>query len=277
MMAPVVRHFDALSVYLNVSKTLTAPTKARKLEAFKALLKGGWRGNLEALKLALKLRGENSKMRASLSPHPWFVEVFILPRAWVENRPSSFQGLIKGGELTACEPACPHRHDHPEVKSAGRCYVQAHLQIIPAVDGAVKALASGATFDTSAPYHLRLTGWGDVSRLNSEGKAYVQALLDASASHLAYTAGWRSPEMQAFRGSFMASCHTVQDALLARASGWAPFMSSESVAISGEMIKRHGFKGCPTDMKRLERPKVVGCSRCPLGCSGDLPTVITRH
>ena len=271
---PTVSIYGDLAIYHKVTKTLTTKTKAKKLEAFKAWLKSGMHGTLEDLKSLLKLKGENTKMRASLSAEEQFVEVYILPAWWVTNPPSDFKGRINEGELSACESACPHRHDNYKREGVSSCYVNAVYQIIPAAAQAAKDYESGATWDMSPSYKLRLTAWGDVSRLSPLGLDHIESLLFWSESHLAYTAGWRAPHMQRFKGFFQASCSTVADALLAQASGWQPFLSVDQGEV--KRAKNFGLIQCPTD-KTLPRPKALGCSVCTVGCDGSRPIVIANH
>lgn len=262
---PLVSIFGAQALCFKVTKTLGAKTKASKLQGFRELLKSGWRGALSDLKKLLKLRGENEKMRASLAPQSYFLEAFVLPSAWITEARSSLKGQVKQGELVACERDCVHRHDHPKSREHGRCYVNPLFVIAPALERAIKDHESGASFDLTRSFQVRFTAWGDVSTLNDEGRALVSRVIDASEAHLAYTAGWRHDHMSAFKGSFMASCSTVTEALLARASGFEPFMSSKEE-------RPKGFVQCPTD-STLVRPKTLGCSVCPVPCDGSDPAM----
>ena len=262
---PLVSIFGAQALCFKVTKTLGAKTKESKLQGFRELLKGGWRGALSDLRKLLKLRGENEKMRASLAPQTYFLEAFVLPSEWIMSKRTSLKGQVRQGELIACERDCVHRHDHPQSKEHGRCYVNPLFVIAPALERAIKDHRSQASFDMSASYQVRFTAWGDVSTLNAEGRALVARVIDASEAHLAYTAGWRRPHMSAFKGSFMASCSTVGEALLARASGYEPFMSSKEE-------RPTGFVQCPTD-STLARPKTLGCSVCPVPCDGSAPAM----
>jgi hypothetical protein len=262
---PLVSIFGDQALCFKVTKTLGAKTKASKLGAFKKLLKGGWKGALSDLKKLLKLRGENEKMRASLASQDYFLEAFVLPSEWIIEARSSLKDQVKQGELIACERDCVHRHDHPKNKEHGRCYVNPRFVIASALERAIKDHESGASFDLNSSYQVRFTAWGDVSTLNAGGRALVSRVIDASEAHLAYTAGWRHDHMSVFKGLFMASCSTVTEALLARASGFEPFMSSKE-------DKPRGFVQCPTDTT-LERPKTLGCSVCPVPCDGGSPAV----
>ena len=124
------------------------------------------------------------------------------------------KGTLTKAQAIACAEGCKFR-----VVNGGGCYVNHELRT--AIKGAHKHFFKGEGVQV---VHfnpmIRLSVWGDVGRLNAEGKRHVLSLINASSKRLAYTADFHLDDMQAFKGSMLASVQTSERLELALKLGW---------------------------------------------------------
>lgn len=225
----------------------------------------------------------NSKMKREDSRFPLFIEAFVLSLEEVRAAQEAPRRAGRGGyreqarlERGACSQDCPHYHSNlgydpdqggPIPPRGDRCYVDLMRVIDPAINRAARDLASGAAVDLKAGgFELRLTGWGDVARLNDQGLAEVARLQALSGDHLSYSAGWRDPRLTAAGLEFEASAAGLEEALEAEALGLKVYMS-------GPEAEKQAFRrGASSPVYRCPvsdgRSQSLGCTTCPLRCNG---------
>jgi hypothetical protein len=219
----------------------------------------------------------NAKMKRENSRFPYFVEAFVLPLQAVLDAQIT-PANAKGGyakqarlEAGACSPACPHRFDNLGYNPAlgGRkpkdaCYVDLMRVITPALNRASLDLMTGATVDLTKGYELRLTGWGDIGRLNDSGLEEVARLQAGAGAHLTYTADWRDSRLKALGVQGCASVATLEQALEAERLGWRVYMSGGDKQAFRLQASSPVYK-CPVGKPREQ---ALGCTTCPLRCDG---------
>lgn len=219
---------------------------------------------------------EGASLALALYSLLW-VEVTIYPLVPI----ASGGGSINAAETSACDMKCANSHEGRKSQKKGakapRCYVRA----ISLRDWQAKALTQLETGEmVTLPnngYIIRLTRWGDISRLNNEGLRYIYDLCAKAHSTRAYTNIWRH-ELDALNGDaerallisllkgyFQASVATPDEAVRAARSGWRVYASARHQEIR-ETLKQElnepSFK-CPADYtKRF-------CSNCAIPCDGS--------
>jgi len=217
-------------------------------------------GNLAILAQSQRLGNSLTNRKMKPSQHAGdFIQHTILPLYLVETGEFKGKGTLEKAQEVACSNSCAFT-----VKNGGGCYV--NHEIRTAIQTAHKIYIGDKK--NLSKLHItsqhRLTVWGDVGRLNDEGKAYILDLVKGSSSHLAYTADFHLDDMQIFKGLFMASCQTEERVKQALHLGWKVYASTgEAVnALKGEIVYR-----CPVDNDGLNVP--FGCSTCPIKCDGQ--------
>lgn len=216
--------------------------------------------------LALLAQSERLGNRLSnrkMKPSQWlgdFVQYTILPLEFVILGELKGQGALTSAQEIACAHGCEFR-----VVRGGGCYVNHELRT--AIRGAHKLFFKGDSVQL-VHYHpkLRLSVWGDVGRLNAEGKAHIMSLIQSSSERLAYTADFHRDDMQAFKGLFLASVQSEERLDLALELGWSCYISTL------EALKRAKELGltlynCPQNNKG--DAVLFGCSTCPIKCDGQ--------
>jgi len=200
--------------------------------------------------LALVKDSDNRKLQSAKGTTS--LTLYVIPT----NRVNT--GNFGAYEDKVCWASCVHKKSNQ-----GTCYVTAHstLMVAKAFWSRYEANTHEQEFlNVTASYHVRATAHGDIGMLNAEGKLKVLELLLNSTHHVAYTAAWRSPEMQTFRRYVMASVSTTTDAADARAAGWHTYRvhSTDAPRAKGEvqcLVKGTGhaseqgrgcFSGCKT-------------------------------
>jgi hypothetical protein len=201
----------------------------------------------------------NSKMKASqYTLQGDFIQYTILPLELVKKGEFKGKGVLSKAQSIACSHSCEFT-----VKNTGGCYV--NNEIRTAIKGAHKVLNSDSlSFEAYNP-KIRLTVWGDIGRLNAEGKAYILNLAQ-NADRLSYTADYHKLSMQQFKGLFLASVQSIPRLLTAQDLGWKSYISDLATY---EYAKSQGIETlykCPQNNKG----DVVrfGCSTCKIGCNG---------
>lgn len=221
---------------------------------------------------------EGASLALALYSLLW-VEVTIYPLAPI----ASGDGSINQAESIACDLKCANSHEGRKRKKKGekapRCYVRA-ISLRDWQAKALNQLESGETVVLSDNgYIIRLTRWGDISRLNNEGLRYIYDLSARAHSTRAYTNIWRhelealngDPErallISLLKGYFQASVATPEEAIEAARVGWRVYASHNHQAIRAALkqeLNEPSYR-CPADYtKRF-------CSNCVVPCNG------TRH
>lgn len=113
-------------------------------------------------------------------------------------------------------------------------------------------------------YQARLTTFGDICRLNKEGKEYILSVLKNSTSHLGYSAGWRQEDMKAFQGLLQASVGDLAEAMEAYNLGFMPYGLSRQDNLTFRVLTGNTAYACPYDTTSLK-----GCSVCEIRCNGQ--------
>lgn len=189
-----------------------------------------------------------------------FIQYTILPLEFVILGELKGQGTLAKAQEIACAHGCEFRVIH-----SGGCYVNHELRT--AIKSSHKHFFKGEGVQV---VHLnpmiRLSVWGDVGRLNEEGKAHVLSLINASSKRLAYTADFDREDMQGFKGSMLASVQTSQRVDLALAKGWKMYISTVEAL---KRAKQLGLRlyNCPQNNKG--DAVLFGCSTCPIQCNGE--------
>lgn len=109
----------------------------------------------------------------------------------------------------------------------------------------------------------RLTSFGDISRLNQKGLDHIQQVIESSAYHLAYSAGWRDSKMGRFGGKVQASVGYLDEALEAYNLGFLPYGLSKEDNLKFRLLTGEAAYSCPYDTKTIK-----GCSTCEIRCDG---------
>ena len=121
------------------------------------------------------------------------------------------------------------------------------------------------SFDTdSIKIQSRLTSFGDISRLNKDGLDHIEQIIESSAYHLAYSAGWRNPKMSRFAGKIQASVGYLDEALEAYNLGFLPYGLSKEDNLKFRLLTGEAAYSCPYDTKTVK-----GCSTCEIRCNGQ--------
>jgi len=121
------------------------------------------------------------------------------------------------------------------------------------------------SFDTdSIKIQSRLTSFGDISRLNDDGLEYIDQIIENSAYHLAYTAGWRDDRLSRFAGKVQASVGYLDEALEAYDLGFMPYGLTKKDNLKFRLLTGEPAYSCPYDTKTLK-----GCSTCEIRCDGQ--------
>lgn len=222
---------------------------------------------------------EGANLALALYSLLW-VEVTVYPLAPIQ----SGEGSINEAEAGACDPLCANSHLGRKGKKKGekapRCYVRA-TSLRDWQAKAFNQLESGETVVLPEKgYIIRLTRWGDISRLNNEGLRYIYNLCAGAHSTRAYTNLWRH-ELEAhthgdlerilmissLKSYFQASVATPEDAINAARSGWKVYASHNHAAIRAALKEHEGAPSfrCPANYQTRF------CSNCVVPCNG------TRH
>ena len=217
-------------------------------------------------------KSANGKLKLWLSPYAHTIQAWVVPSAWLlsENAPRFTGEAVREGELEACSPHCTFRAD-----KGGGCYVRAPYEVKGAVTRARRELrqAPNGIAHTLTPfnYELRLTVWGDVSRLPQEAlDEVVRPLLELAGGRLAYTAGWREPRMQTLAGLMCASTQSLKDASEAVALGWLPYHGEPSQEEElRALLRKQGLSAYRCPVKGGDRSNKIGCANCPIKCNGE--------
>lgn len=121
------------------------------------------------------------------------------------------------------------------------------------------------SFDASKiAIQSRLTSFGDISRLNKQGLDHIEKIIESSAYHLAYSAGWRDEKMSRFGGKVQASVGYLDEALEAYDLGFLPYGLSKEDNLKFRLLTGEAAYSCPYDTKTVK-----GCSTCEIRCNGQ--------
>lgn len=189
-----------------------------------------------------------------------FIQFTILPLEFVILGELKGEGTLTKAQSIACAEGCKFRVIH-----GGGCYVNHELRT--AIKGAHKHFFKGSR-DTFTHYKpmIRLSVWGDVGRLNDCGKRHIMSLINASSNRLAYTADFDLDEMQAFKGSMLASVQTSERVDLALVKGWKMYISTVEALRRAKQLGLRLYN-CPQNNKG--DAVRFGCSTCPIKCDGQ--------
>lgn len=222
-------------------------------------------------------RKENAA--AALARGLLWLEVSIYPVDFAQG-----EGSVKAAEGQACDLRCAHNALNAKTTGAGRCYVNASL-IRGWWKTAHKQKEEGLRLTLPENgFILRLTRWGDISRLNDEGLNFVADLAELSAETRAYTNLWRDDEPALVASNFyrsvsvarlrecaMASVHTPQEALDASRRGWKVYAGANQEQVRNALnLAGYGpvYK-CPYTGPTGKH----FCSNCALKCDGSKQTL----
>jgi hypothetical protein len=121
------------------------------------------------------------------------------------------------------------------------------------------------SFDTSKiAIQSRLTSFGDISRLNKQGLDHIENIINSSAYHLGYSAGWKESKMSRFGGKVQASVGYLDEALEAYNLGFLPYGLSKQDNLKFRLLTGEAAYSCPYDTKTIK-----GCSTCEIRCNGQ--------
>lgn len=212
-----------------------------------------------------------------------WVEVSVYPLEQMKG-----EGSVNRGENAACDLRCDFHNQNRKREGIGKCYVRGDA--VPRWQAkALKALTLRRSEQVrhlrDKGYILRLTRWGDISRLNNEGLAYILRLIAHSAETRAYSNIWRYEREYLAQGDFdrwamlqtlkahcQASVSKVEDALEASRLGWKVYAGARQAEIRQALINA-GEKPvyrCPYDP---QRKPALRCSTCPIPCNGERHTL----
>lgn len=111
-------------------------------------------------------------------------------------------------------------------------------------------------------FQLRCTVWGDLSRLSAHVLAQILPIVEGASLRLGYVSGWRTPEMEPFKGLLQASVGNTTEAIEAHDQGWSPYGTFD----------RHAFRaytGLPVYKCPYGPETIKGCSDCEIRCDGN--------
>lgn len=222
-------------------------------------------------------RKENAAL--ALAQGLLWLEVSVYPENFAEG-----DGSVKKAELEACDLRCAHNALNAPSTGAGRCYVNASL-----IRGwwrtALKHREQGVKLSLPENgFILRLTRWGDISRLNDEGLEFIADLCDLSAETRAYSNLWRDDQPSIVTENFyrsvsiarlrevcQASVHSVDEALDASRRGWKVYAGANQQDIRNALNK-NGF-GPVYKCPYTDHLGKHFCSNCALKCNGTKQTL----
>lgn len=217
----------------------------------------------------------NGKLKLWLSNMSHTLQLYVVPTTWLCNVPSLTKAEMNRGELMACAHECDFRHDSKS-PLAGGCYVSGYREvrgILRRVNRLMLKEQNPVTPLEPGNYLIRATVWGDISRLPVSSHEILLPLLEHAGVRLGYTAGWRDPSMQAFKGLLQASTQDAKQFLEAVKLGWAPYHGDSEADLSELREASRVFK-CP--VAGGDRNNPIGCSTCALRCNGQRP-IMARH
>lgn len=214
-----------------------------------------------------------------------WVEVSIYPLEQMIG-----EGSVNAGENKACDLSCDFHNRNRARTGVGKCYVDGSklggfqrkaLTLLEA------PRAKNARVLRQGGYILRLTRWGDISRLNNEGLRYILSLVDLAAETRAYSNIWRHETealeagdlerwrlIQSLKGKCQASVSNPQDALTAARLGWKVYAGARQCQIKEALLnagERPVFK-CP-----YVEDGAIACSNCPMPCDGTKHILAPLH
>jgi hypothetical protein len=208
----------------------------------------------------------NSKMKASqYTLEGDFIQFIILPLELVKKGEFKGKGITQYAQDIACSLDCEFT-----ILNGGGCYV--NNEIRTAIKSAHKVLLSTSlSFEAYNPL-IRFTVWGDIGRLNREGKDYILTLAKG-ANRLSYTADFDKPSMQPFKGLFLASVQSIPRLLTAQKLGWKSYIADLPTYEFAKCQRLETLYKCPQN-NRGDRVR-FGCSTCKIACNG-LRTVVAH-
>ena len=218
-------------------------------------------GNLALYAQATRFNNslQNKKMKADqYSLLGDFVQFTILPLELVKLGEFKGEGITRYAQDIACSLSCEFTS-----RNGGGCYV--NNEIRTAIKGAHKVLNSDSLqFEAFNP-KIRLTVWGDIGRLNKEGKSYILNLAQ-NVDRLAYTADFHKLSMQDFKGLFLASVQSIPRLLTAQSLGWKSYISDKATYEYAKVQGLETLYKCPQNNKGSAVR--FGCSTCKIACDG---------
>lgn len=233
----------------------------------------------QALVNGINYKSTNRKEAAylALQRGAAWVEVTLYPETMGGEKP------INTAEGIVCDNDCAHNALNAKQSGAGRCYVNA-INIASAQRKALTQTDNETQFTSliKGGFILRLTRWGDISRLNNEGLAWALTLCESAAETRAYSNLWRSETavlavgdleryglIQSLKAYCQASVSTADEALAAARRGWKVYAGARQDEIRAALIHT-GFNPVFRCPYRGEAGGVF-CSNCPTPCNA------TRH
>lgn len=111
-------------------------------------------------------------------------------------------------------------------------------------------------------FQLRATVWGDLSRLSPHVLAQILPIIEGASLRLGYVSGWRTPQMESFKGLLQASVGDTDEAIEAHNLGWAPYGTFDRAEFRASTGKP-AYK-CPYGPETLK-----GCADCEIRCDGN--------
>ena len=201
----------------------------------------------------------NSKMKANqYTLQGDFIQYIILPLELVKKGDFKGKGITQYAQDIACSLKCEFTS-----RNGGGCYV--NNEIRTAIKSTHKVLnSSSLSFEAYNPL-IRFTVWGDIGRLNSEGKAYVLNLAQ-NANRLSYTADYHKESMQPFKGLFLASVQSIPRLLTAQQLGWKSYIAEKATYEFAKVQGLETLYRCPQNNKG--DAVRFGCSTCKIACDG---------
>lgn len=196
-----------------------------------------------------------------------YVEFTILP-AWLTSHKGD--GLLTQIMKSSCSEDCRFLVSDlkKEEYKSNKLHCNQHRSLNHIIKRVVKYKQDPSlnlSIDASkVSIQSRLTSFGDISRLNDEGLDYIDQIIENSAYHLAYTAGWRDSRLSRFASKVQASVGYLDEALEAYDLGFMPYGLTKEDNLNFRLLTGEASYSCPYDTKTLK-----GCSTCEIRCNGQ--------
>lgn len=196
-----------------------------------------------------------------------YVEFTVLP-AWLTTHKG--EGLLTEIMRSSCSEDCRFlvnslKKDRFKGNKLACNQNRSLNQIIKKVVKFKENPSLNMSFDTDKiKIQARLTSFGDISRLNQKGLDYIDQIIESSAYHLAYSAGWRDERLLRFAGKVQASVGYLDEALEAYDLGFMPYGLSKQDNLKFRLLTGQPAYSCPYDTKTVK-----GCSTCEIRCDGQ--------
>ena len=239
---------------------------------------------LVIIQISRNVNFSNKKLGLQHYVHGDALQITILPTSILNvEKPFVGQGSLTDMQNKACGHRCGFKvAGLPNSLKGEKCYVNNEART--AANAAKKIYDNINKYpddkDTYNPiinpinYMLRLSVWGDLGRLNSEGQSAMLELAQGAQEIRGYCSDFdQLIEIEKWRELIQASCQTREDVDKARLLGFHMYLGTDE-AYEYARLQTRVFR-CPYTKKNRSRAASetqatikYGCVNCSLACNG---------